>query len=161
MAVDPLNKLLDRTSRRILDLLVGDARLSSRQLGREVNLSAPATAERIRRLENLDVITGYSAQLDARKLGYEVVAFVLLATSQTIIGEIARSIPEVLECHRVTGRDSFILKITARSVDDLEVLLDRLQPHGSATTHVVLSSPVEGRQVVAMIDDDDESSDDD
>ena len=153
MAVDPLTKLLDRTSLRILDLLVEDARLSSRQVGREVNLSAPAAAERIRRLEHLDVITGYSAQLNAENLGYDVLAFVLLATSKTVIGEIARSIPQVLECHRVTGRDSYILKVTAKSVDDLEALLDRLQPHGSLTTFVVLSSPVSTRQVVASIDD--------
>jgi Lrp/AsnC family leucine-responsive transcriptional regulator len=150
VTVDPLVKLLDRTSRKILTLLVSDARLSSRQISREVNLSPPATAERIRRLEQLGVITGYNAQLDPSKLGYQVLAFVMLNTSQTVIGDIAKDMPQVLECHRVTGRDSFILKVTARSVEDLEALLDGIQPYGAMTTFVVLSSPVTGRQPATM-----------
>ncbi len=152
MTSDVESRLLDRTSRQIVDLLAKDGRLSSRQVGRAVNLSAPATAERIRRLENAGVIKHYAARIDARKLGYKVLAFVMLETTQTVVGEIAKAMPQVLECHRVTGRDSFVLKVIARSVDDLETVLNRIQPHGAMTTFVVLSSPIDDRQIAAEFD---------
>jgi Lrp/AsnC family leucine-responsive transcriptional regulator len=145
-----LQRILDRTGCRVLSVLTEEARISSHELGRRVSLSAPAAAERVRRLEQAGVITGYRAEVDHRRLGYPVLAFVNLQTNNPRAADLARSIPEVLECHRITGRDSFILKVVARSVDDLESLLDRLMPYGAPTTSLVLSSPVPPRPLACI-----------
>jgi Lrp/AsnC family leucine-responsive transcriptional regulator len=140
--------LLDPTNRRILEELQADARLSNAELARRVNLSPPAVAERVQRLERVGVITGYHARVDPKALGYPLAAVVRVspATRQLHrIPEIARETPEVVECHRITGEDCFFMKLHLRSIDELEAILDRFTPFGRTTTSIVHSSPVAGR----------------
>jgi Lrp/AsnC family leucine-responsive transcriptional regulator len=140
--------VLDALNRSILEELQRDARLSMAELGRRVKLSAPAVAERVRQLERDGVILGYRAVLDPAKLGYAVAAVVRIAPATRQldrIREIARETPEVVECHRITGEDCFLLKLHLRSIDELEPLLDRFTPYGRTTTSIVHSSPVDGR----------------
>jgi Lrp/AsnC family transcriptional regulator, leucine-responsive regulatory protein len=140
--------VLDATSRRILEELQNDGRLSMAELGRRVNLSAPAVAERVQRLERDGVITGYRATVDPRAIGYPLAAVVRVAPASRQldkIREIARETPEVVECHRITGEDCFFLKLHLRSMDDLEPVLDRFTPYGRTTTSLIHSSPVAGR----------------
>lgn len=118
------------------------------ELGRRVNLSAPAVAERVQRLERSGVITGYRATVDPRALGYPVAAVVRVAPASRQldrIREIARETPEVVECHRITGEDCFFLKVHLRSLEELEPLLDRFTPYGRTTTSLIHSSPVADR----------------
>jgi Lrp/AsnC family leucine-responsive transcriptional regulator len=139
-------QLLDATNLRILEELAADARITTAELGRRVNLSAPAVADRVQRLERTGVITGYHARIDPKALGYAlaVVVRVAPATRQLHrIPEIARDTPEVVECHRITGEDCFFLKLHLRSIDELEEILDRFTPYGRTTTSIVHSSPVE------------------
>ena len=141
-------ELLDLTNLRIIEELVLDARITTAELGRRVNLSAPAVADRVQRLERAGVITGYHASVDPKALGYAlaVVVRVAPATRQLQrIPEIARDIPEVVECHRITGEDCFFVKLHLRSIDDLEEILDRFTPYGRTTTSIIHSSPVERR----------------
>jgi Lrp/AsnC family leucine-responsive transcriptional regulator len=142
-----LERLFDRVGCRLVSALLEDGRLSFHELGRRVNLSAPATAERVRRLEQAGVILGYRAEVDPKKVGYDVLAFVAIETTIERAADVARDMPEVLECHRVTGRHSFILKVVAESVSALEDVLDRLLPFGALTTSIVLSSPVAPRSI--------------
>ena len=140
--------LLDDTNRRVLAELQADARLSMAELGRRVGLSAPAVAERVQRLEQSGVITGYRAEVDARAIGYPIAAVVRVrpATRQVPrIPEIAREIPEVVECHRITGEDCFFVKLHLRSIEDLEEILDRFVLYGQTTTSIIHSSPVQAR----------------
>ncbi len=142
------NDTLDRLSLRILAELQRDARLSFAELGRRVGLSTPATAERVRRLEERGVIRGYEARINAKALGKEVTAFVRIRLSgaETLarrLTKLASELEEVLECHRCTGDESFILKVRVESVAHLEKLIDRLTPYGMTSTALVLSSPVE------------------
>jgi Lrp/AsnC family leucine-responsive transcriptional regulator len=140
--------VLDGTDRRILEELQADARLSMSELGRRVNLSSPAVAERVRRLERTGVITGYHAAIDPRTVGYAVAAVVRVAPGARQlekIREIARDTGEVVECHRITGEDCFFLKLHLRSIDDLEAVLDRFTPYGRTTTSIIHSSPVDRR----------------
>jgi Lrp/AsnC family leucine-responsive transcriptional regulator len=140
--------LLDDTNRRVLDELQQDARLSMAELGRRVGLSAPAVAERVQRLEQAGVITGYRAEIDPRAIGYPIAAVVRVrpATRQLPkIPEIARDTPEVVECHRITGEDCFFVKLHLRSIEDLEEILDRFVLYGQTTTSIVHSSPVTRR----------------
>jgi Lrp/AsnC family leucine-responsive transcriptional regulator len=139
---------MDATSRRILEELQRDGRVSLAELGRRVNLSAPAVAERVQRLEREGVITGYHAEVDPAKLGYPLAAIVRVAPAVRQlekIREVARETPRVVECHRITGEDCFFLKIHLRSIDELEPLLDRFTPYGRTTTSLIHSSPVANR----------------
>ena len=128
---------LDPTDRKIVGELVVDGRLSFAELGRRVSLSSPAVAERVQRLERAGVITGYRAEIDPRKLGYALIAIVRIKPSPgrlSRIPELAAEIPEVAECHRITGEDCFYLKVHLRSIDDLSGLLDSFLVYGQTTT---------------------------
>jgi len=140
--------LLDPINRRLLAALQADARLSTAELARRVSLSPPAVAERVRRLEESGVITGYHADVDPRAIGYPIAAVVRVrpAIQQLArIRELAWRIPEVVECHRITGEDCFFLTLRLRSLDDLEGILDRFVLHGQTTTSIIHSSPVPRR----------------
>ena len=139
---------LDALNVALLQELQADARLSIAELGRRVNLSAPAVAERLQRLERAGVITGYRAVVDPKALGYPIAAFVRIRpTTRRLqqIPQLAREIPEIVECHRVTGEDCYVLKLHLRSMDDLEDILDRLIVLGQTTTSIIHSSPLDGR----------------
>ena len=139
---------IDPTDRKIIGELLEDGRISLAELGRRVNLSPPAVAERVRRLEQNGVVTGYRAEIDVRKLGYQLTAIVRIKPSPgqlPRIPELADQIPEVGECHRITGEDCFYLKIHLRSIDELSGLLDRFLVHGQTTTSIVNDTPITGR----------------
>jgi Lrp/AsnC family leucine-responsive transcriptional regulator len=138
-------KLLDNTGCRVLAALQQDARLSFVELGRRVGLSAPAVAERVRRMEEAGIITGYNARVAPGKIGRPVLAFTRLQISRdqyTSLTNVAQKMPEVLECHHLAGADAFLVKIAASSVEHLEQVLDRLSEFGATNTSIVLSSPV-------------------
>ncbi len=141
-------KLLDPVNLRVLGELVADGRIAMAELGRRVGLSAPAVADRVRRLERAGVIAGYHAELDPGALGFPVSAVVRIRPSPgqlQRIPEVARETPEVAECHRITGDDCYLLRLHLRSIDDLEDILDRFTPYGLTTTSIVHSSPVPRR----------------
>ena len=146
----PNVKLLDARGWALLRELQLDARLSFAELGRRVGLSTPAVAERVRNLEAAGVITGYRAELDLKKLGLPILAMIRISAVGDVLPRITavvRSTPEVLECHRGTGADSFTMKVAVSSVAHLETLIDRLTPFGTTSTSIVLSSPVEKRLI--------------
>lgn len=138
-------KLLDAKGWRILQELQIDGRLSFAELGRRVGLSTPAAAERVRNLEAAGIITGYRAVIELDKVGLPILAIVRMSAVGDVLARITsavRAMPEVLECHRSTGADSFIMKVAVASVEHLEALIDRLTPFGTTATSIVLSSPV-------------------
>lgn len=142
---------LDEIDRMILAELQEHGRITFTELGKRVSLTAPAAAERVRRLEDTGVIAAFRAHLDPARVGYPITAFVRWTSNGpdcARLGDVAKEIPEIVECHRITGETSYILKVAARSVEHLESLLDRLIPHGSTITSVVLSSPVVHRALV-------------
>jgi Lrp/AsnC family leucine-responsive transcriptional regulator len=142
------NQLLDPINRRLLQELQADARVTMAELGRRINLSAPAVAERVQRLERAGVITGYRAEVDPKAIGFPIAAVVRVRpTTRQLqkIPELAREIPEVVDCHRITGEDCFFVKLHLRSMDDLEEILDRFIVLGQTTTSIIHSSPVVGR----------------
>jgi len=139
---------LDATDRKILGELTADGRISLAELGRRVNLSSPAVAERVQRLERSGVITGYRAEIDPRALGYELIAIVRVKPSPgqlARIPELAAEIPEVGECHRITGEDCFYLTVHLRSIDELSPLLDRFLVYGQTTTSLINATPIPRR----------------
>src|ERR1700677_3328313 len=145
---EPASKLLDSIGWKILGELQRNARTPFTELGRRVGLSTPAVMERIRRMEEADIITGYRAEVNNAKIGYPILAFVRVSVVGDFmprIMHVAEETPEVLECHRVTGSDSFIMKVAVGSVDELQRVIDRMTPYVATTTSIVLSAVVTGR----------------
>jgi Lrp/AsnC family transcriptional regulator, leucine-responsive regulatory protein len=139
---------IDQLDRKIIGQLIVDGRVPLAELGRRVNLSPPAVAERVQRLERTGVITGYRAEIDPRALGYSLTAIVRVKPAPgrlRRIPELALEIPEVGECHRITGEDCFYLKLHLRSIDDLSDVLDRFLAYGETTTSIINSSPIPRR----------------
>ena len=142
--------MIDDIDRKILKELQVDARVSYAELGRRVGLTTPAVIERVRKLEDAGVITGYRADIDTAKVGLAIMAFVRMSITgvdYSHIIEVAEQSTEVLECHRGTGGDSFIMKVAVSSVEHLQEVIDRLVPYGITTTTIVLSSPVKRRVI--------------
>jgi len=146
---------MDWIDHRLVQLLQADGRATQLELSKQVKLSQPATADRIRKLEELGVITGYSARVDASKLGKDVTAFVGVSIEHPkYFEQFAKkvlSLDEVLECHRVAGADSYVLKVKTATTLTLDVLLvDSLRTiPGVTKTHttIVLSSIKEETRV--------------
>jgi Lrp/AsnC family leucine-responsive transcriptional regulator len=145
-----MTKSLDQTDWLIISELQQDGRLSFNQLGRRVNLSPPAVAERVRRLEESGVIAGYHARIDPARAGQPLTAFVQLrcALGHCLLKtSTADDFPEVVEVHKLSGAFCSMLKIRAASMLHLEGLIERLGQHGEMNSHVVLSTQYEGRPV--------------
>ncbi len=136
-------KLLDHVGLELLRLLQENARLVYSELGKRVGLSAPGVADRIHRMEDAGIITGYRAEISPESVGLPIMAFIRIVTpqEQRLIALI-HTIHEVYECHRVLGEDSLILKVRVTSVDHLERLVDQLGSYGQTTTSLVTSSPL-------------------
>jgi Lrp/AsnC family leucine-responsive transcriptional regulator len=118
---------MDTTDYRIVDMLQKDGRATQLEIARAINLSQPATAERIRKLESNGVITGYTARVDATKLGKDITAFIGVTIEHPKYFEnFAKKVlelPEILEAHRVAGQDSYILKVKTSNTKSLDQLL--------------------------------------
>jgi len=145
---------IDTVNIRILEELQQDPRVTMSELGRRVGMSSPAVTERVRRMEEAGIITGYHAAVDPSKAGFPIVVYMRLAISggDNMVSRATAAVkrmPEILECHRVTGTDSFILRAGLLSVTHLESLIDRLTPFGMTSTSTVLSSPVPYRALRA------------
>jgi Lrp/AsnC family leucine-responsive transcriptional regulator len=143
------SSLLDEVDRRLLDVLTEDPRLSAAELARRVAMSAPAVRERLSRLEESRVIRGYRLDVDPAALGLPVAAWVRLRPGPgqlTRIADLARSVLEVSECHRISGEDCFLMKVHVPSIEALEAVLDRFLMHGQTTSSFIVSTPVQPRQ---------------
>jgi Lrp/AsnC family leucine-responsive transcriptional regulator len=137
--------LLDARNVELLRLLDGDPRASVSELARRIGMSAPAVKERLTRLEEAGVILGYRLDLSAKALGWPITAFIRvrpMAGQLPRIIELAESIPQVVECHRITGEDCFILKVHLDALENMDQILDRFLAYGQTTTSIVQSTPV-------------------
>jgi Lrp/AsnC family leucine-responsive transcriptional regulator len=115
------------------------------ELARRVGMSSPAVTERVRRLEEAGVIAGYRLDINPLALGLPLAAYLRVRPNPgqlSRVAELARSIPEVVECHRVTGEDCFVIKLLIPAMDQLDRVLDRFLFYGTTTTSIIQSSPV-------------------
>jgi Lrp/AsnC family transcriptional regulator, leucine-responsive regulatory protein len=145
-----LEKLLDDTSWQILTILQENGRIPFKELGKQVGLSAPAVAERVRRLEEAGIITRYRAELNLEKLGLPIMAFIYINPFGHTCDEVRSLLyecREVISCYRVTGNDRYLAQVSVTSVSHLEQLIDRFIPYATITTSIVLSTPFAGRTI--------------
>ena len=137
--------LKDSRNLELLRLLREDPRISVSEMARRVGMSAPAVRERIERLTEVGIIKGWRLELDARALGYPLSVFVRVRPMPgklPKIAELAARLPQVVECHRITGEDCFILRVYLDSLDNLDQILDQFLVYGQTTTSIVQSTPV-------------------
>jgi Lrp/AsnC family leucine-responsive transcriptional regulator len=136
---------LDPVDCKILMELQMNARVAFAEIGRRVGLSTPAVIERVRRLEESGAIEGYHARVNPAKVGLPVRAVVKISIAGDRLAQFAllvQKVPEVLECHRVTGSESHILQVVAADVGHLERIIDKLMPYVATNTSIILASPV-------------------
>ncbi len=139
------NLLRDARNVALIRLLQDDPRAGISDLARRIGMSAPSVKERLIRLEEAGVIRGYTLDLDPGALGWPITAYVRvrpMAGQLPKIAELAASMPQVAECHRITGDDCFILKVYLESLVSLDRVLDRFLAFGQTTTSIVQSTPV-------------------
>jgi Lrp/AsnC family leucine-responsive transcriptional regulator len=132
---------LDAKDLAIVEALQADGRVSLSELGRQIGLSQPAMSERVKRLEERGVITGYGARIDPQALGLRMMA--ILKTTHDLIPACLKqfaALPHVIETHRVTGEDCFVLKAIVPAPEDLAAVVDAIGRFGAVTTAVVLRS---------------------
>ena len=134
---------LDRLDIAILEALQENARTPLSEIGRRVGLSQPATSERVRRLEDRGILAGYTARLDAAALGLGMMAIIRLKTTHEHIKPALKAfaeMPHVIEVHRLTGEDCFLLKVLVPTPGQLETIVDTIARFGAVTTSLVLRS---------------------
>lgn len=139
--------ILDDINRDLLDLLQLEGRMSYKELGARVGLTAPAVADRVRKLEEAGIITGYRAVVDYETLGFPILAVVRLSSPlrATGIDDKIRATPQIIEANRVTGSDSHVIRARLRTMRELEVLMHDIWEDGDSITNIVTSSPVPRR----------------
>ena len=141
---------LDELGRAILVALQRDARLSFNALAREVGYSQPAVSERVRRMEEAGILIGYRAMVARENVGLPITAFLRLACGSEkyrAVATLSHDLPEVLECHHVTGEDCFFIKLAVDSLAGLEQVVERFRAHGKAVITVALSCVTENKPV--------------
>lgn len=145
------NVLSDRRNIQLLEIVSDNPRISISELARRVNMSTPAVRERLTRLEEMGVIRGYRIDIDPAALGFPLTAFIRVRPAQgqsKKVADLAQAMPEVSECHRVTGEDCYILKVHLASIGEhLDRIIDQLIMFGQTTTSIVQSTPVPLRQL--------------
>ena len=142
---DNVSLLLDRTNIAILSELICEPRLAMSELARRIGMSAPSVTERVQRLQDAGVIRGARLEVDQSALGLGITAFVRVRPMPgqlQAISELAKKTPEIVECHRVTGEDCFIMKVLVGRVELLEAVLDEILRYGNTTSSIVQSTPV-------------------
>ena len=149
-----LEKLLDRIGRNILAALQANARTPLSRIGKQVGLSAPAVAERVKKLEQAGIIRGYHARVNLDATGRSIAAFISLTTESRhypTVKTLAADMPQIAACHHISGGASFILQVHAEDVADLEAVVARLSPFGQTQTAIVLSTPVDKTAVMPPV----------
>lgn len=142
---------LDALDYKILAELQANGRIAFAELGRRVGLSTPAVTERVRHMEDAEVIERYIAVVNPAKVGLPLRAFIKITVQGDRLphfNRVAQRVPEVRECHRVTGTESYILQVAVCDLPHLEAVIDSLSPYVATNTSLVLTSPVPWKPVI-------------
>lgn len=140
--------MIDDVDQRILEILAVDSRASLKELGQQAGLSSPAVSERLRRLEERDIIRAFTVEIDPAALGYSLQALVRirpLPGKLHIVQKLIEETPEFTECDKVTGEDCFVVRLFVRSIDQLDGIIDRIADKAETNTAIVKSQPIRRR----------------
>lgn len=151
MAKKTYEEKMDLTDAKIIEILQENGRISMKDLGIAVGLTSPAVSERVKRLEEAGIISGYKAIINPDSMGRVIKAFInvsLPRTSYDAFIEKAKHDHRIVECHHITGDDSSLIKVIVESMDDLENVIDGLKDFGRTKTSVILSTPIQAKSIL-------------
>ena len=147
---------MDKFDKKILASLHENARISFAELARRVNLSSPAIADRVDKLERLGVITGYRAQIDPAKVGLPILCMIELTVKHLeyyVVIDRIRSMPQVLECSSITGTSGLMMKVAVDTMPSLQSLIAQLMQFGDTKTSIIIDMPVPPRMPQLLAED--------
>lgn len=142
---------MDNTNIKILACLQHNARMTNAAISRDVGISSPAVAERIRKMEDLGIIKGYKAQIDPLALGYQMKAIITLRAFMGKLKpflEAVKQWDEVVNCYRVTGNENIVMVVILKNQKHLESFIDKIIGYGESKTQIVLSKVVDGNPIL-------------
>lgn len=137
---------MDQTDLKIISILQNNGRISMKELGKIVSLSPPAVAERVKKLEETDVIQRYTAVINNEKIGKPISVLInasIKPENQKDFLHFAEKKEEIVKCHHVTGPHSMIIKANLREMKHLEELVREIQVYGNTETYIIMSSPID------------------
>jgi len=137
---------VDMIGMKILRELQMNARSTFSEIGRKVGLSSPAVAERVKKMEESGIINGYHTDINPGTFGHQIAAFITLITRPEKYSKfysVAEDTKEIVECHHISGDESFLLKVVSGSISHLEEIVEKLGKFGETKTSIVLSSPIQ------------------
>lgn len=143
MSVDSLNW-------KILKCLQQNARMSNAEIGRRVGISSPAVGERIKKMEDSEIIQGYTAFVSPFEVGYQLKALITLRAFMGMLKpflEKVKTYNEVVNCYRITGNENIVMEVVLKNQKHLEVFIDQLISYGETKTQIVLSHVVKHSEI--------------
>ena len=141
---------MDNIDKKILELLQDNGRITVKEITQTISLTAPAVSERIKRMEKEGIIEGYTAIVNPKKIGRTVHAIINVSIQpqdRENLLDLVEKEPLVVECYHVTGDYSYLIKVDAHEIDDLEKLIIKFQKLGRTSTHIILSTPIERKKL--------------
>lgn len=144
---------MDKLDEQMLEILQEDGRISISDLSKKLALSRPSVTERLQRLQEKNVIEGFSARVALPAVGREILLIIqvsALKVSPMEFESLVKQKQDIIECHRVTGDVSYILKAAVTNMDRMRLLIDSLMPYGTINTSTVLTSPVSYRKILPL-----------
>jgi len=145
---------LDDINWKILQCLQQNARQSNTQIAREVGISSPAVAERIHKLEDLEIIEGYFAKVSYFETDHQLKAIITLRVFMGRLKpfmEKVKEFNEVINCYRITGNENIFMEVVLKNQQHLQQFIDQLINYGETTTHIILSSIIENNPIVKAV----------
>lgn len=142
---------VDELSLKILKCLQKNARITFVEIGREVGLTSPAVAERVKKMEDVGIIESYKTIVSHTQLGFQLKAMI---TVRAFVGklkpflDVVNTFDEVLNCYRITGNENIIMEVVLKDQFHLEKFIDKLITYGETRTHIVLSDVISNRTVI-------------
>lgn len=136
---------MDKIDEQLIAILVENARTSLKDLSQKVNLSSPSTSERLRRLEEQNIILNYTLGLDQKAFGYNLQAIVRVKPVANMLDAVEKMIkdtPECIECDKITGDDCFLSRLSIRSMGQLDTIVDRWSEQAETYTSIVKTTPI-------------------
>ncbi|MDH7911223.1 Lrp/AsnC family transcriptional regulator [Winogradskyella sp. SYSU M77433] len=141
---------MDNLNWKILKCLQANARMSNAEIGRRVGISSPAVSERIKKMEDAEIIQGYSAFVSPFEVGYQIKALITMRAFMGMLKpflEKVKTYDEVINCYRITGNENFVMEVVLKNHKHLESFIDQLIIYGETKTHIVLSRVVKQSEI--------------
>ena len=141
----PSNPKIDALNWRILECLQENARMSFADIGRKIGLTPPAVAERVKKMEDLEILQGYKAMVSHAKTGHQLKAIITLRAFMGKLKpflEMVTTLEEVINCYRITGNENIVMEVVFKDQFHLEKFIDNLIQYGETRTHIILSNVI-------------------